>query len=68
MQLLRFLQQFRRKASAQNKMHYAVHGHTAAEIIYDWANAAKDFMGLADWPTCLSPLRAYMRRDENDRF
>jgi hypothetical protein len=30
-------------------MHYAVHGHTAAEIIYNRANAAKDFMGLTTW-------------------
>lgn len=28
----------------QNKLHYAAHGHTAAEIIYDRANAEKDFM------------------------
>ena len=33
-------------ATVQNKMHFAAHGHTAAEIIYDRANAAKDFMGL----------------------
>ncbi|MFH1097569.1 MAG: virulence RhuM family protein [Candidatus Desantisbacteria bacterium] len=30
----------------QNKVHYAVHGHTAAEVIYERANAEKDFMGL----------------------
>ena len=36
-------------ATVQNKMHYAVHGHTAAEIIYNRANAAKDFMGLTTW-------------------
>lgn len=30
----------------QNKLHYAVHGHTAAEIIYERANADKPFMGL----------------------
>jgi hypothetical protein len=30
----------------QNKVHYAVHGHTAAEVIYTRANAEKDFMGL----------------------
>lgn len=30
----------------QNKLHYAAHGHTAAEIIYERANADKPFMGL----------------------
>jgi hypothetical protein len=30
----------------QNKVHYAVHGHTAAEVIYTRADAEKDFMGL----------------------
>lgn len=30
----------------QNKIHYAVHGHTAAEVIYTRANAEKEFMGL----------------------
>ena len=33
----------------QNKMHYAVHGHTAAELIIDWANAEKEHMGLTTW-------------------
>ena len=39
----------------QNKLHYAVHGHTAAEVIYERANAEKPFMGLksfsGDFPT-----------------
>ena len=35
--------------TVQNKMHFAVHGHTAAELIYDRANADKDFMGLMSW-------------------
>lgn len=30
----------------QNKLHYAAHGHTAAEVIYERANADKPFMGL----------------------
>lgn len=30
----------------QNKIHYAVHGQTAAEVIYNRANAEKEFMGL----------------------
>jgi hypothetical protein len=33
----------------QNKMHYAVHGHTAAELIVDRADAQKDHMGLTTW-------------------
>lgn len=39
----------------QNKLHYAAHGHTAAEVIYDRADADKPFMGLTtfsgDFPT-----------------
>lgn len=30
----------------QNKLHYAAHGHTAAEVIYERADAEKEFMGL----------------------
>lgn len=33
----------------QNKMHYAVHGHTAAELIIDRANAEREHMGLTTW-------------------
>ena len=33
----------------QNKMHYAVHGHTAAELIVERANANKEQMGLTTW-------------------
>ncbi len=36
-------------AKVQNKMHFAVHGHTAAELIYERANAAKPHMGLSTW-------------------
>lgn len=35
--------------TVQNKMHYSVHGHTTAEIIYERADAEKDFMGLTSW-------------------
>ena len=59
-------------ATVQNKMHYAVHGHTAAEIIYNRANAAKDFMGLTTW-TGMMPKRTdaeyaknYLNEDEID--
>ena len=36
-------------ATVQNKMHFSVHGHTAAEVIYNRADAEKDFMGLTSW-------------------
>ncbi|MCH5223353.1 MAG: virulence RhuM family protein [Muribaculaceae bacterium] len=35
--------------TVQNKMHFAAHGHTAAEVIYNRADAEKDFMGLTTW-------------------
>ncbi len=34
----------------QNKLHYAVHGHTASELIYERADAEKPFMGLTNFP------------------
>ena len=34
----------------QNKIHYAVHGQTAAEVIYNRVNAEKEFMGLMTFP------------------
>ena len=34
----------------QNKIHYAVHGHTAAEVIFSRADAEKEFMGLLSFP------------------
>ena len=36
-------------AAVQNKMHYSVHGHTAAELIYQRADADKEHMGLTTW-------------------
>ena len=36
-------------ASVQNKMHYAVHGHTAAELIVERADHKKEHMGLTTW-------------------
>jgi len=33
----------------QNKLHWAIHGHTAAELIYKRADAQKDKMGLQTW-------------------
>lgn len=58
--------------TVQNKMHYAVHGHTAAELIFDRADADKDFMGLMTWTGPL-PRRSdaevaknYLNADEVD--
>ena len=36
-------------AAVQNKMHFAIHGHTAAELIVDRANSTKENMGLTTW-------------------
>jgi hypothetical protein len=36
-------------AKVQNKMHYAIHGHTAAELIVARADADKEHMGLTSW-------------------
>ena len=36
-------------ATVQNKMHFAVHGHTAAELIMDRAHSEKEHMGLTTW-------------------
>ena len=36
-------------AKVQNKLHYAVHGHTAAELIVERADAEKEHMGLTTW-------------------
>ncbi len=36
-------------ATVQNKLHWAIHGHTAAEVIYERANAEKNNMGLTSW-------------------
>lgn len=58
--------------TVQNKMHYSVHGHTVAEIIYERADAEKDFMGLTSWTGAL-PKRTdaeiaknYLSSDELD--
>lgn len=58
--------------TVQNKLHFAVHGHTAAELIYDRADAEKDFMGLMTWTGPL-PRRSdaevaknYLNADEVD--
>ena len=54
----------------QNKLHYAAHGHTAAEVIYERADADKPFMGLTafsgDFPTAkdISVAKNYLTEDE----
>ena len=57
----------------QNKMHYAVHGHTAAELIIERANAEKEHMGLTSWEkapngkivkTDVSIAKNYLRETE----
>ncbi len=54
----------------QNKLHYAAHGHTAAEVIYERADADKPFMGLTafagDFPTAKDIVIAknYLSEDE----
>lgn len=39
-------------AKVQNKLHYAVHGHTAAELIISRTNVQKENMGLTSWERC----------------
>ena len=41
----------------QNKLHYATHGHTAAEVIYQRADAEKPFMGLTSFSGELPALK-----------
>lgn len=41
----------------QNKLHYATHGHTAAEVIYERADAEKPFMGLTSFSGELPSLK-----------
>ncbi len=54
----------------QNKLHYAAHGHTAAEVIYERADAEKPFMGLTafsgDFPTLkdVKIAKNYLTEDE----
>lgn len=36
-------------ATVQNKLHWAIHGHTAAEVIVDRADSSKEHMGLTSW-------------------
>jgi hypothetical protein len=48
-------------AKVQNKLHFAIHGKTAAEVIVDRANAQKDNMGLTTWRN--APNGKIVKRD-----
>lgn len=54
----------------QNKIHYAIHGHTAAELIVERADAEKDFMGLLTFkgsqPTLLEAKTAKNYLDDKE--
>lgn len=59
-------------STVQNKMHWAAHGHTAAEIIKERADASKNFMGLTsfngDYPLLEDAVVAknYLTKEEMD--
>lgn len=62
-------------AKVQNKIHYAIHGHTAAELIRERANAEKEHMGLTIWEnspkgkivkTDVSVAKNYLKENELD--
>ena len=64
-------------AKVQNKMHYAIHGNTAAEVIYNRANAEKAHMGLTSWEDApdgkiqkydVSVAKNYLAEDELQSF
>jgi hypothetical protein len=48
-------------STVQNKLHWAIHGHTAAEIIYGRADAGKPNMGLTTWKNA---PRGHIRRSD----
>ena len=60
-------------AKVQNKLHYGIHGHTAAELIYKRADSQKEYMGLTSWKnspdgkiikTDVSIAKNYLSKDE----
>jgi len=62
-------------AKVQNKMHYGIHGHTAAELIYKRADGTKNKMGLTSWrnspdgkilKTDVSIAKNYLTKNELD--
>lgn len=64
-------------ATVQNKMHYAIHGNTAAEVISTRANHKKDHMGLTSWrnapdgkivKTDVSIAKKYLAKNEAEEL
>ena len=64
-------------ATVQNKMHYAVHGHTAAELIVERADHTKEPMGLTTWADAsdgkikksdATVAKNYLSQDEIPKF
>ena len=62
-------------AKVQNKLHFAIHGHTAAELIYDRADSTQEKMGLTSWDnspdgkivkTDVTVAKNYLTQDELD--
>lgn len=62
-------------AKVQNKLHYAIHGHTAAELIRKRADSSKPHMGLTSWAsapegkilkTDVAVAKNYLTKDELD--
>lgn len=62
-------------AKVQNKLHYAIHGHTAAELIHSRADSQQPNMGLTSWAnapqgkilkTDVNVAKNYLSRDELD--
>ncbi len=62
-------------AKVQNKLHFAIHGHTAAELIYDRVDSTKEKMGLTSWDnspngkilkTDVTIAKNYLTKDELD--
>ncbi len=60
-------------AKVQNKLHYAIHGHTAAELIMQRADSGKEHMGMTSWEnapegkilkTDVAVAKNYLTRDE----
>ncbi|MGL1937360.1 MAG: virulence RhuM family protein [Fibrobacterales bacterium] len=60
-------------AKVQNKLHFAIHGNTAAEVIYNRADSKKDKMGLTSWDRApegkilkndVSTAKNYLSKDE----
>ncbi len=62
-------------AKVQNKLHFAIHGHTAAELIYNRVDSQKEHMGLTSWDnvpdgkilrTDVTIAKNYLSKDELD--